>query len=309
VPMSERQRADRTAQRTYLTEGDVVVGVDGSPASAVALRWAAGEADRRGRGLFLVHAMSWPAYAAAAGMPPDSFATGTEAEAQAEAVLRAAAAQAHEFAPGVRVHGEVRQGTAAAELTEASRHAAMVVLGNRGSGGFHGLVVGSVSTQVARHASGVVVVVPEPWHDKHQSVVVGDDGSTGAAAAVRFAVEAARARQADLVVVRAWRPPLAGDTPSAEDAERQSLATAVDPLVGGYSRLEYRLVADHPGRALTAAAEGALLLVVGSRGHGGFRGLHLGSVSMQVLHHAPCPVAVVREPAAEAPQSDADHAV
>src|SRR2546423_15627777 len=125
--MSGRQTANRTAER----EGDVVVGVDGSPASVVALRWAAGEADRRGRGLFLVHAMSWPAYAAAAGMPPDSFATGTEAEAQAEAVLRAAAAQAHEFAPGVRVHGEVRQGTAAAELIGAARPPARAVSRHR----------------------------------------------------------------------------------------------------------------------------------------------------------------------------------
>jgi nucleotide-binding universal stress UspA family protein len=290
---------------TYLAPGAVVVGVDGSPASEVALRWAAEEAHRHGRGLFLVHALAWPTYAAASGLPPAAWADD-DLRHNAEAILRRAAEQAHGIAPDVPVHAEVRRGTPAAVLTAASERAPMVVLGTRGSGGFHGLVVGSVSTQVARHAAGVVVVVPEQSHDRHRRVVVGTDGSPGAEAAVRFAFDEAATHRATLVVVRAWQPPLAlrheefgggdGQRPEFEAAEEQLLVDSVRAWADKYPQVtvEHRLVADHAARALTGVAEDALLLVVGSRGHGGFRGLHLGSVSMQVLHHASGPVAIVR---------------
>jgi nucleotide-binding universal stress UspA family protein len=288
----------------------VVVGVDGSAAGLTALRWAADTAARQGRELRLLHAFVWPAYAAAYGLPPAAWAD-EDLRAHAEAVLRDAATQAHEWAPGVPVHGEVLQGTPAAMLTEASRHAAMVVVGNRGSGGFSGLLLGSVSTQVARHGMGAVIVVPESSvpaeaQPDRPRIVVGTDGSPGAEAAVRFAFGQAALRQATITVVRAWQPPpeswrdelgvLTASRADIESAEAQLLAESVQPWEEKYSQVtvEHQLVGDHPTRALTAAAGGALLLVVGARGHGGFGGLHLGSVSLQVLHHAPVPVAVVR---------------
>ena len=295
---------------TTTTHDLVVVGVDGSSASLAALRWAADAATRQGRELRLLHAFVWPAYAAAYGLPPAAWAD-EDLRAHAEAVLRDAATQAHEWAPGVPVHGEVLQGTPAAVLTEASRHAAMVVVGNRGSGGFGGLLLGSVSTQVARHGTGAVIVVPEPTAPADEPpgrprIVVGTDGSPGAEAALQFAFEQAAIRQATLTVVRAWQPPpeswrdelgaLAASRADIESAEAQLLADSVQQWEEKYPQVtvEHQLVGDHPARALTAAAGGALMLVVGSRGHGGFRGLHLGSVSLQVLHHAPVPVAVVR---------------
>ena len=292
---------------THLSNGPVVVGVDGSPASLAALRWAADAAVRHGRDLHLIHAFGWPAYAAAYGLPPSTWAND-DFVAGAQDVLSTAAAEAHVLAPTVAVHGEVRQGAAAAVLTEASRHAGLTVLGNRGAGGFSGLLLGSVSAQVARHGVGVVVVVPaEPAPpDGRRRIVAGSDGSEGSDAALRFAFDEALSRDATLTVVRGWQPPpatwrddlgpLAAGRAEVEAAEAQLLSDAVRPWQEKYPRVtvEHQLVAEHPARALSAAARGALLLVVGSRGHGGFRGLHLGSVSLQVLHHAPAPVAVVR---------------
>src|SRR5439155_11564856 len=129
-----------------MDDSHIVVGVDGSPASETALGWAVDEAHRHGRALYLVHALAWPGYAAASGLPPDAWA-GDERRQRAEDLIRGAAERAHAQAPDVRVHGEVVPGTPAAALVNASEQAAMVVLGRRGSGGgLGGLVVGSIST-------------------------------------------------------------------------------------------------------------------------------------------------------------------
>jgi nucleotide-binding universal stress UspA family protein len=315
--------------------GDVVVGVDGSRASLAALRWGAAAADRHGRGLLLVHAFAWPAYAASYGLPPGAWA-GDGLREEAQRVLARAGELAHRSAPRVPVHGVVLQGTPAAVLTAASARAAMLVLGSRGAGGFSGLLLGSVSTQVARHGTGAIVVVPEghevgdvtgegapptdaeaapagdldatPDVDAYRvppRVVVGTDGSPGADLAVRFAFEEAAARAATLTVVRAWSPPSGHSFPrgfgdddraDAEVSEELALVESVQAWQDKYPQVEVerQLVAEHPARALSSVAHGAELLVVGCRGHGGFRGLHLGSVSLQVLHHSPVPVAVVR---------------
>ena len=135
------------------------------------------------------------------------------------------------------------------------------------------------------------------------TIVVGVDGSPGALAALRFALEEARLRKASVTAVFAWSIPFVADVPSGllpellsdfrADAERlleEAIAEAGDP--GGVEI--GRLVVDAPaGRALLEAARGADLLVVGSRGRGGFTGLLLGSVSQQCTQHATCPVVIV----------------
>lgn len=136
-------------------------------------------------------------------------------------------------------------------------------------------------------------------------VVVGVDGSDYGARALRWAIDEARRRSAELQVVHAWHYPYIGvdiagftATPSvlegAEKAARQVLDDAA--LVAshaGIGNVERSLVSGSAASALIEAAKGADLLVVGSRGHGGFVGLLLGSVSQQVAHHAPCPVVIV----------------
>ena len=132
-------------------------------------------------------------------------------------------------------------------------------------------------------------------------IVVGTDGSDDALAAVRQAVELARLSSAELELVSAWQPyygtvelPVAVDNLEARALEAlRTTRAAVD--TSGLEVSEV-LVQGDPARALLEQAEGADLLVVGSRGHGGFAGLLLGSVSQKCVQHAPCPVLVVPRP-------------
>ncbi len=133
-------------------------------------------------------------------------------------------------------------------------------------------------------------------------IVVGVDGSRSSRAALRRAAEEACAHDAVLEIVTAWSfldqvtgapfDPLYGP-----DSVREQLEQTVDDELPDGSRpvIELRPENDLPARALLAAAEGAWLVVVGSRGMGGFKGLLLGSVSGHLAHHAPCPVLIVRD--------------
>lgn len=136
-------------------------------------------------------------------------------------------------------------------------------------------------------------------------IVVGIDASEEAQAALRWAVQEASFRSASVTAVHVWHDVIASGgldiqmiDPSQLEAAAQSMASSTVALVeeemGGFPRpVTIQLAHGHPGRALLDAAEGADLLVVGSRGHGGFTGLLLGSVATYVVHHASLPVAVV----------------
>ena len=139
-------------------------------------------------------------------------------------------------------------------------------------------------------------------------IVVGVDGSAGSLAALAWAIEEATFRKAAVVAVQSWLPysqvsPLESMAPVFQAGEGEAiakdlLADAVRKVVGDGTAevvVEQRVFCDHPVSALLDASKGADLLVVGSRGHGGFLGLVLGSVSSQCVHHATCPVVVVRE--------------
>jgi nucleotide-binding universal stress UspA family protein len=139
-----------------------------------------------------------------------------------------------------------------------------------------------------------------------ERIVVGVDGSDGSVAALRWALAEAEIRGAEVEVVHAWQVPVPAlmydgmvpppaDIDFAAEAEEivvrciKAATGGADPLVPVHTR-----VPSGPSAAsLVAASEGAGLLVVGSRGHGGFAGLLLGSVSQQCAHHAHCPVVIV----------------
>jgi nucleotide-binding universal stress UspA family protein len=134
-------------------------------------------------------------------------------------------------------------------------------------------------------------------------IVVGVDGSDESLAALRFAAEEARLRRVPLRAVIAWTLPVTGEIPGGLIAGlraefEEEAAKALDAVLGqidGGGLTTERLVAEGPAaRVLVEAAEGADMLVVGSRGRGGFTGLLLGSVSLQCAHHATCPVVIVR---------------
>lgn len=136
---------------------------------------------------------------------------------------------------------------------------------------------------------------------RRSRVVVGVDGSEPARRALLWAAEEARLRDADLEVLHAWQHPTttfglvlpADDREAAEAHARHVLDVAVEAVTGTGVAAEPILVDAPSARALIETSAGAALVVVGSRGRGGFAGLLLGSVSGQVMHHARCPVVVV----------------
>ena len=140
-------------------------------------------------------------------------------------------------------------------------------------------------------------------------IVVGVDHSEGAKAALRFALEEAKLRRATLRVVHAWQygyigatgvegayPALGGDIKELRAGAETALAETLRESIpeADTVEIERRVVEGRPAAVLVDESRGADLLVVGSRGHGGFTGLLLGSVSQQVAHHASCPVVIVR---------------
>lgn len=284
----------------------MVVGFDGSPNSVSAADWALGEARLRDRVVVLCHVS--PGRRGSGG-------THDEERAAARRVLDSGIRYASERAPTVEVVPELRFGDPARQLLSAASGAALVVVGARGEGGFPGLRLGSVSAQIARHAPGTVVVVPDRARraDKEgdRQVVVGVDGSAGSRAALAFGLTEAAGRQAELRAVHVFDArtlEIMAGLPQADlrrlhvdaaDTLRRLVVTAAarHPDV----RICCEVLSGAPATTLTTAAEGAELLVLGSRGHGDVATLLLGSTSHTVLHNATCPVAVVRDDRANPP--------
>jgi nucleotide-binding universal stress UspA family protein len=284
----------------------VVVGVDGSDSSLAAVRVAAREAAFRGRPLRVVHAFVWPAvYPPLAGLPPESTDTGMRHDA--EQIVRDAVAEAVEADPGLAVSGDLVTGGAGATMVAESREAALVVLGHRGLGGFAELLVGSIAVQVAAHGACPVLVVRGEG-DPAGPVVVGVDGSATSDAAIALGFLEAAARGAELVAAHFWTGPVStapGDmlplVYDYDEVEADEVRLLAESLAGWRERypdvrLTRRVVRGHPASGLVEESAKAQLVVVGARGRGGFTGLLLGSVSQAVLHHANCPVAIVRAP-------------
>jgi nucleotide-binding universal stress UspA family protein len=155
--------------------------------------------------------------------------------------------------------------------------------------------MGSVSQQVATHAR-VPVVVVRGHAAPGGPVVVGVDGSPSTDAALGLAFDAAAARGTHVVAIRAYVPPSPAVLPhsAVEAAVREMLAGSLAGWQDKYPsvRLESHLVVGRAAKVLVGASHTAQLVVVGSRGHGGFTGLLLGSVGQQLMHHAECPVLI-----------------
>jgi nucleotide-binding universal stress UspA family protein len=149
-----------------------------------------------------------------------------------------------------------------------------------------------------------------------KTIVVGVDGSVCSLAAAEFAAQEAAFREARLLVVAAWDLPpnallIEGAVPGFLDRFREDAESVAQDAVSRVTGLhphvtcQTRVVQGHPGRVLVEEAQEAILVVVGNRGRGGFASLVLGSVSQQVVLHAPCSVVVVRaEPEASGGGSD-----
>lgn len=283
----------------------IVVGYSGGESSLPAVQWAAGEANATHRPLRIVMSWGMPTY----GINPLSQAADLD-RTHAEAVLNAVVFQLRADLPGLEVEGKLVRGQPAQGLLERTDDAALVVIGNRSRRNLARLVLGSVSSAVVTHAEVPVVLVREdagahgPVY-REGPIVVGLDGSPGSEAAVAFAMAASlhhgmsvhAVHTMDEKVLATTGSGAAGGTTTAAPATR---LLEISPALK-QARAEYPAVvvtevveAGHPNDVIVAAGAGAALTVVGSRGHGGFKGLMLGSVSRAVIEHVESPVAVVR---------------
>ena len=290
----------------------ILVGVDGSDGARHALIWAADEA--AARGCDVIAMLAYGFY----GRPhqvQERFDLGASDSiaAAAEAVLAKAVESLPRWLAGVHIAREVCDREPVEGLLDRAGEEDMVVVGARGLGPIRRLLLGSIGAHCARHAHCPVIVVREGSASIAEAggngspaarpVVVGVDGSPDSVEALRWAYEHARAHSLPLVAVQAWsllpsQSPRLADVLTAagqRDHDAAELRALVDGVVApdAPGAPEVHVVDGQPAPVLLDAADGAELLVVGSRGRGGFARLMLGSTSATCVIHAPCSVAVL----------------
>lgn len=300
----------------HQTDRGIVVGVDGSPSSTAAVEWAARDAAMHNVLLTLVHVV--------APVPPSSGPTGqvpvpagyalwrdSDAKRIVEDALKVVehSTAESESAPA---RSELVHGVVVPTLVDFSSEADMLVVGCQGQGTVSRALLGSVSSGVLRRAHCPVAVIHDGDRVATRSadapVLVGLDGSPTSDLATDIAFDEASRRRVGLVALHAWSdlselgPPGIGWSPAEwleiHEREDHSLAEQLAAWQKRYpdvavSRL---VVCDQPARQLIENSESAQLVVVGSRGRGGFAGMLLGSVSRAVVNSSRTPVIVARTP-------------
>ena len=285
----------------------LLVGVDGTEGSVEALRWAAHEAARRSCPLQVMTCAVLPV-AVEAGLIGSSSASGSAMDSivgEYEAVNQRGVNLVRSFGLDIEVGGETVLGAPTYALVGAAQPDDTIVIGATSHPGRLTEVLGSVATVVSHRAHCAVVVVHGT--DRKDAnvgrIAVGIDGSQCSEEALRWAIEEALRCDAELILVHGWTYPYQGPKTGITEARDDMKLDAMRTL-----EASARLVRDHaptlrchsiiseesPAKAIIDAAKEADMLVVGSRGHGGFSALLLGSVSRTVLQHSPVPVAVIR---------------
>ncbi|RVW06767.1 universal stress protein [Rhodococcus spongiicola] len=283
----------------------VVVGVDGSDAAQAAVVWAARMCADRNLSLRIIHALNFSSYTYGAPYL-DVAGIFDWMEDEGKEILARAAAAAREVSPDLDISTEISTLGGARWLVSLSEDSRALVLGASGSGAAGG--IGSTAVNAASHGVCPVVVVHQRNGEVPSDgpVVVGIDGSPTSERATAVAFDEAAQRGVPLVAIHAWSDTphgtLAGgrsaivDPRAFEDAQQVELAERLAGWSERYPDVEVRreLYIDGPRTHLLAWSQKAQLVVVGSRGRGGFRGLLLGSTSNELVQKAKCPVMVVR---------------
>jgi nucleotide-binding universal stress UspA family protein len=288
-----------------VTRSGILVGVDGSAESDAAIRWATHEAVMRRAAMTLMHvvaplAASWPMGPVYADITEWQRNNARHILDEALKVLRTTVSASQ--LPDV--HIETLNSSVVPTLVRASENHQMIVVGSRGSSALGRLLLGSVSTGLVHHASCPVAVIrpePEPSYGD-APILLGIDGSPASEAATALAFDEASRRGVDLVALHAWSdvavfPILGMDWHEYESQGHEILSERLAGWQEQYPdvHVQRRLVCDQPARWLTRESQHAQLVVVGSRGRGGFASTWLGSVSNAVAQSANVPVIVVRE--------------
>ena len=305
------------APTSFSAPRPILVGLDGSENAERAMWWAAEFASASGRALHLLASYSIPVIvglgASAGYMPPVlSSEEVHEADIKHRAMLDAAKDKIAAKKPNLRVETFLEQGSPVLAILKEADQCSMIVLGTRGIGGAHALLMGSTSYAVAHRAKCPVALVPETSDLEHGGkVIVGVDGSNNAMTAANWAADLANAMHRPLEIVTAWHYPYAVMAPemgpmSAPDIEELRLAMLRDAksLVG---RVKDRIIADHsvvPDIAvnlyegsstdsLVDSSQPCDVVVVGSRSHSVLASVLLGSTALGVAHRSKGPVVIV----------------
>ncbi len=296
-----------TPESTPNLAGRIVVGVDGSEQAHSALEWAAGWATQRGTGLTVLTARPGPTLS-----EPDYPAVTNILELSVERAknsMNHAAEGARTTYPGLDVDTWWTLDSPAQALIEASGLADLVVIGTRQLGRITAFFIGSVGDHVIPRLRGPAVVVPYAKHVERiqagAKMVLGLDATAGPTPAAEWAFATAAAVGARLEVLHAWafdylwESAAVGleeeDLRNLLDRERGRLHEAIAPYVAQFPDVvvEPRIVRDDPATALTEVSRSTPLLVMGTRGRGGFPGMRLGSTSRKVLRSTDCPTVIV----------------
>lgn len=288
--------------------GAVVAALDGSHRDPAVIDWAAAEASATSAPLHLVHAVDLGTPLSAYGELLTSPDIVNKVEQESVRVVTAALDRAVERNPGLAVTTALPTGAPAGALLNAADGARLLVVGSARKTRAERIVLGTTSISVVAHAPCPVILVPDDAATTGDGrVVVGIDGSDHSRLAFRHALEAAVLRGKTVTTVTSWNVEVENGVVVTEPGSAEW--EAVDKRYRAMA--ERTIAADrdahpdvvvtvevHHGRAadtLVEVAQGADLLVVGSRGRGGFRGMLLGSVSQRVLGRATCPVGILHQ--------------
>jgi nucleotide-binding universal stress UspA family protein len=292
----------------------IVVGVDGSSSSNSAVRWAAQEATMRKAPLTLVHVVVTPAWGPTpwllSDMPlpvpaEEDRALGEAGRKILDEAIKIAEDGTEDDA-NIEINSELFFSVPVSTLVNLSNQAQMVAVGCRGQNALTRILLGSVSNGLLHHAHCPVAVIHDPAPSaptrSNLPVVLGTDGSSASELATEIAFAEASRRGVDLVALHAYRD---ADLPQVLNVQwsgdnpipPQALADRLTSWLERYPdvTIHPRIVCDNPARHLLDESESAQLVVVGSRGRGGFTGMLLGSVSSAVAHAANVPVIVARQ--------------
>ncbi len=281
----------------------ILVAVDGSAESDAAITWAAGEAALHRQPITLMHivepvVVTWPVKYLEAGYRRWQKDHAELVIELAEKIVQAAIGDSK-----VAIQSEVRHGTVGTELMAASKRAVMTVSGSRGLGAVGAGLLGSVSRGLLQYArSPVAIIHPrDEQPDRCQPILVGVDGSPSSEAATAWAFDEASRRGVDLVALHAWSdvstvPPWGPDSRACEQEGGEILAERLSGWQEKYPdvHVHRKVFCDRPAERLIEESTRAQLVILGSRGRGGFARLLLGSVSTSVAESSTTPVIVVR---------------
>lgn len=288
----------------------VVVGYDGSERAGKAVEWAAQLAQHQGEPLVVLHAADRIRYTHDAGV---GLWTPAKAHASALEIAERGVAIAREVAPDLEISAKSSLASAAAAMEEISLQARLIVVGNSGRGRVSGILLGSTAYHVVSLARCPVVIVPPctlhvpgPEH----KITVATDGSPSGTRAVHQAAATVQRYDAPLEIVTAWERPYQDNRGTPPDGYA-SMAQAVKLRTEAAHRItdEAKEEALHeapdlavttlvregrPEEVLADVSKDSAALILGARGRSDLASLLLGSTSRAVLHHAKCPVQIVR---------------